>query len=161
MKSPKVRARRNRQRSEAMQHAVKMTAAKARTLFRVDIVDAPPLRVEAVDQPAQPPLAAIAPEPPGEPIPGGNLGSVNPPHVADLRVSKQTEAAPPSPPTAAEAHAASVREAAIARRRQAKPRMASSRRPLTPVPPPTVGRPGETWRRFKVVAPQELIAGMR
>jgi hypothetical protein len=51
------------------QRPLKMTTARAEKLFSIDIVDAPPpppLPVEAV---AQPPLAAIAPEPPGEPNP--------------------------------------------------------------------------------------------
>jgi hypothetical protein len=120
-----------------------MTAARAEKLFSIDIVDTPPpLRVEAVDQPARPPLAAIAPEPPGEPIPGGNLGSVNRQRAADLPAP--TTPAPSSPPTAAEAHAASMREAAIARRRQAKPRAG---RPPAPVPPPVVIPPPPTDTR--------------
>jgi hypothetical protein len=44
------------------QRPLKMTTARAEKLFSIDIVDAPPpLRVEATDQP---PLAAIAPDPP-------------------------------------------------------------------------------------------------
>jgi hypothetical protein len=51
------------------QRPLKMTTAKAEKLFSIDIVDAPPpLRVEAVDKPAQPPVTAIAPEPPIESI---------------------------------------------------------------------------------------------
>lgn len=77
------------------------------------------LRVEAVDRP---PLA-IAPDPPIEPMPPA------PPPPAP---------APPPPPTTAEAHAASVREAALARHRKGggKPRVAGPRRPPAPVPPP-------------------------
>ena len=82
------------------QHPLRMTTARAEKLFAIDIVDAPPpLQVEAVDRP---PLAAIAPDPPIEPMPP------TPPQEEP----PVPPPAPPAPPplTAAEAHAASVRE---------------------------------------------------
>jgi hypothetical protein len=93
-----------------------MTTAQVERLFYVDIIDTPPpLQVEAVEAVAQPPLAAIAPDPPGDPIPAPSPLPSPPPAPA-----------PPAPappgPIATEAHSASAREAAIARR---KPRMAA------------------------------------
>jgi hypothetical protein len=99
--------------------------------FCIKVVDAPPpLQVEAVDRP---PLAVVAPDPPGDPIPPAPP-TPSPPSPLP---SPPPAPEPPTPPgpIAAEAHAASVREAAIARRR---PRAAGPRRPPAPVPPPTV-----------------------
>jgi hypothetical protein len=124
------------------QRPLKMTTARAEKLFSIDIVDAPPpLRVEAVDKPAQPPLAAIAPEP---------IPPTAPPPL-------QVEAAPEPPiepvkpaPAPAEIEAAAdqrrrIEAAAQAARKRGKgvpKRHLAALKP--PVPPPVAPAPHDT-----------------
>jgi hypothetical protein len=124
------------------QHRLSMTTAKAEKLFAIDIIDAPPpLQVEAVDRP---PLAAIAPDPPIEPMPP------TPPPPAPVPQEEPAPSPPPPPPptTAAEIEAAADRRRRLGvDAKAAKKRLENVQKPAAlklPAPPPIATPPHDT-----------------